>query len=208
MATLEQRLAGHGFLRVHRHYLVNPRRVKEMAPGPNSSIWLVLDEESPGIVATLWRQAPVAMLLSIAALVLLLWRWGTRFAPLLAETQLGRRALAAQVRGTAAYLLRHGPAALHRAQWRALNEAAEARLPGWRRMTPSQRIAALAHHAGLPLAELDRACNPASASDAASTGRALALMEAARRRLAEPDAPGTRPTPPAPTPSPSPEPTP
>ena len=34
MAALEQRLAGHGFLRVHRHYLVNPRRVKEMAPGP------------------------------------------------------------------------------------------------------------------------------------------------------------------------------
>jgi len=43
MAALEQRLAGYGFLRVHRHYLVNPRRVKEMAPGPNGLICLVLD---------------------------------------------------------------------------------------------------------------------------------------------------------------------
>ena len=43
MAALEQRLAVHGFLRVHRHYLVNPRRVTEMVPGPNGSIWLVLD---------------------------------------------------------------------------------------------------------------------------------------------------------------------
>lgn len=175
---------------------------------PGQPIWLVLDEESPGIVATLWRQAPAAVLLSLAALVLLLWRWGTRFAPLLAKTQLGRRSMAEQVRGTAAYLLRHGPAALHRAQWRALNEAAEAHLPGWRRMNPSQRIAALAHHAGLPPAELDKACHPASLSDAASTGRALALMEAARRRLVEPAPPGARPTPLAPTPSPSPEPTP
>jgi len=43
MAALEQRLAGHGFLRVHRHYLVNPARVMEMVPGSNGSIWLVLD---------------------------------------------------------------------------------------------------------------------------------------------------------------------
>jgi hypothetical protein len=175
---------------------------------PGQPIWLVLDEESPGIVATLWRQAPMAVLLSITALLLLLWRWGTRFAPLVAETPLGRRSMAEQVRGTAAYLLRHGPAALHRAQWRALNDAAEAHLPGWRRMNPAQRIAALAQHAGLPTAELDKACHPASLSDAASTGRALALMEAARRRLVEPAPPGARPTPPAPPPSSSPEPTP
>ena len=43
MGALEQRLGALGFLRVHRHYLVNPRRVKEMAPGPNGSTRLVFD---------------------------------------------------------------------------------------------------------------------------------------------------------------------
>ena len=43
IGALEQRLIGQGFLRVHRHYIVNPRRVKEVAPGDNGSIRLVLD---------------------------------------------------------------------------------------------------------------------------------------------------------------------
>jgi DNA-binding LytR/AlgR family response regulator len=47
IGALEQRLVGQGFLRVHRHYIVNPRRVKEVAPGDNGSIRLVLDV-SPG----------------------------------------------------------------------------------------------------------------------------------------------------------------
>lgn len=152
---------------------------------PGQRIWLVQDEESPGIVATLWRQAPAAVVLALIALALLLWRWGTRFAPLQADRLLARRSMAEQVRGTAAYLLRHGPAALHRAQRRALDEAAETHLPGWHRVPAARRVALLAQHAGLPPAELDKACDPASAADPATTGRALALMEAARRRINE-----------------------
>jgi DNA-binding LytR/AlgR family response regulator len=41
--ALEQRLGGQGFLRVHRKYLVNRRRVKEVAPAPNGCIELLLD---------------------------------------------------------------------------------------------------------------------------------------------------------------------
>jgi DNA-binding LytR/AlgR family response regulator len=41
--ALEQRLGGQGFLRVHRQYLVNRRRVKEVAPVPNGCIQLLLD---------------------------------------------------------------------------------------------------------------------------------------------------------------------
>ena len=66
MATLEQRLAGLGFLRVHRHYLVNPRRVKEMAPGPNSSIWLVLDvPAAPPVPVARRRAAEVRRFLAL-----------------------------------------------------------------------------------------------------------------------------------------------
>ncbi|HEV3362866.1 MAG TPA: LytTR family transcriptional regulator DNA-binding domain-containing protein [Acidimicrobiia bacterium] len=65
MASLEQRLATHGFLRVHRHYLVNPRRVKELAPGPNGSIWLVLDVPSgPPVPVARRRVAEVRRLLA------------------------------------------------------------------------------------------------------------------------------------------------
>jgi hypothetical protein len=65
MAALEQRLAGHGFLRVHRHYLVNPRRVKEMAPGSNGSIWLVLDVPAgPPVPVARRRAAEVRRLLA------------------------------------------------------------------------------------------------------------------------------------------------
>jgi DNA-binding LytR/AlgR family response regulator len=65
MSALEQRLATHGFLRVHRHYLVNPRRVKEVAPGPNGSIWLVLDVPSgPPVPVARRRVAEVRRLLA------------------------------------------------------------------------------------------------------------------------------------------------
>lgn len=67
MAALEQRLTGHGFLRVHRHYLVNPRRVKEVAPGANSSIWLVLDvPAAPPVPVARRRAAEVRRFLALA----------------------------------------------------------------------------------------------------------------------------------------------
>ena len=43
ISTLEERLRGQGFLRVHRHFLVNLRRVKEVAPSFKGCFWLVLD---------------------------------------------------------------------------------------------------------------------------------------------------------------------
>ncbi len=152
---------------------------------PGQQIWVIDDEHHPGLFATLWRVAPIACVLAVLALLLALWRGATRFAPLRAADVLARRSMAEQVRGTAAYLLHHGPAALHRAQRRALDEAAQAHLPGWRRLPPERRAAVLARHADLPPAELDKACDPAVTREPAAMGRALALMEAARRRIAE-----------------------
>jgi hypothetical protein len=57
MGALEQRLNALGFLRVHRHYLVNPKRVKEMAPGPNGSTRLVFDAEAGEPVPVARRRA-------------------------------------------------------------------------------------------------------------------------------------------------------
>ena len=43
LTRLELRLAEHGVLRVHRHYLVNLRRVREIAPTVRGGMSLVLD---------------------------------------------------------------------------------------------------------------------------------------------------------------------
>ena len=43
LGLLEERLRSQGFLRVHRHFLVNLRRVKEIAPNFKGCFWLVLD---------------------------------------------------------------------------------------------------------------------------------------------------------------------
>jgi hypothetical protein len=48
-AAVEQRLQGQGFLRVHRRYLVNGRRVKEVAPASNGCIQLLLDGPGPPV---------------------------------------------------------------------------------------------------------------------------------------------------------------
>ncbi|MGH9003023.1 MAG: LytTR family DNA-binding domain-containing protein, partial [Acidimicrobiia bacterium] len=43
LGLLEERLRTQEFLRVHRHFLVNLRRVKEIAPNFKGCFWLVLD---------------------------------------------------------------------------------------------------------------------------------------------------------------------
>ena len=43
LGLLERRLLPAGFLRVHRHYLVNRHRVREVTAGPNGGIRLVVD---------------------------------------------------------------------------------------------------------------------------------------------------------------------
>jgi hypothetical protein len=152
---------------------------------PGQLVWIIDDTHHPGLFATLWRIAPAACMLFVLALALVLWRWSVRFAPLRAPDTLARRSIAEQVRGTAAYLLRHGPAALHRAQLRALDEAAQGHVTGWRRLPAEQRAALLARYADLPPAELEKACNPSVTADPGAAGRALGLIEAARRRIAE-----------------------
>lgn len=151
---------------------------------PGQVLWLVEDERHAGLLATLWQLAPAACAGTLLALALCLWRWSVRSAPLRAPTELARRSMTEQVRGTAAFLLRHGPAALQRAQRRALDEAAAQHWPGWARLGPAQRVAALARLAEVPPDQLAQACDETAARGPLThAGRALALMEAARRRV-------------------------
>lgn len=60
LTRLEERLHDHGFLRVHRHYLVNLRRVREVAPTFRGGMVLVLDgPERPAVPVSRRRTAEV-----------------------------------------------------------------------------------------------------------------------------------------------------
>lgn len=60
LARLEARLHDHGFLRVHRHYLVNLRRVREIAPTFRGGMVLVLDgPDRPAVPVSRRRSADV-----------------------------------------------------------------------------------------------------------------------------------------------------
>jgi sigma-54 dependent transcriptional regulator, acetoin dehydrogenase operon transcriptional activator AcoR len=62
--ALEQRLGGQGFVRVHRQYLVNRRRVEEVAPAGDGCIQLLLDVPGPAIPVARRRTAGVRRSLS------------------------------------------------------------------------------------------------------------------------------------------------
>lgn len=60
LTRLEERLHDHGFLRVHRHYLVNLRRVREIAPTFRGGMVLVLDgPDRPAVPVSRRRIAEV-----------------------------------------------------------------------------------------------------------------------------------------------------
>jgi hypothetical protein len=57
--NLEQELKGHGFLRVHRRFLVNLRRIREIDQGFKGALFLITDVRSHETVPVSRRHAPM-----------------------------------------------------------------------------------------------------------------------------------------------------
>lgn len=148
---------------------------------PGDEVWFVTRIERPALPFWLWQKAWPALLLAAVALLLALWRSGSRFGPLKIEPPPQRRSLAAQIRGSADFLFRHQPGALRAMARRALDEAAARRIGGWRRLKHDERPAALARATGLPEKRLAEALTDTATR--AETADALALLESARRAL-------------------------
>jgi sigma-54 dependent transcriptional regulator, acetoin dehydrogenase operon transcriptional activator AcoR len=57
LSVLEEKLSGDGFVRVHRRFLVNPARVREIGPSVNGGFDLIMDTPSAACVPVSRRRA-------------------------------------------------------------------------------------------------------------------------------------------------------
>jgi hypothetical protein len=142
------------------------------------------EEESPSIVALMWRFGAPAVLLLLAGVALGIWRSGPRFGPRVASTDTARRSLAEQIRGTGQFALRFGGGeALYDATLRALRDAAIRRFPAYDTMSSADRVALVARVSGIGESDLSPAMNYTGPRNPHELRDAIAILETARRRL-------------------------
>ncbi|MDB5859756.1 MAG: hypothetical protein JWQ76_3445 [Ramlibacter sp.] len=152
---------------------------------PGATVWLVTEEAREPLLAWIWNNGWVAVLLVLAAAAAWLWRAAVRFGPVGALPPPQRRSMKDQVAGTGAFLRQHGTAALHAAQLRALKETARVRLPGFASLDAAAANQAIAKATALDAAALAHACQPGRRTPDRLPAD-LELLEAARRRLDPP----------------------
>lgn len=150
---------------------------------PGARIWWVTEESRQPLLALVWERGWVVLALGGLALLAGLWRGAVRFGPPMGVTDLARRSMGEQIRGTAGFLQAHGRETLVRAQVRALDETARLHVRDYTRLDPLARAQALAQASGLSADEVTRALN---ATWRRSTGDflwTLDTLETLRRRL-------------------------
>jgi hypothetical protein len=107
-------------------------------------IHFLSENDHASLLTLLWRYGSPVVVLSLVLVALALWRGWIRFGPPAPRLSAARRSLAEQIRGTGQFALKQGSGeALHAASVRALDEAAERRLPGFARLPAEERAAAL-----------------------------------------------------------------
>jgi len=156
-------------------------------------VWFVTEEARPPLLAWIWTEAWVAVLLGALALIAAWWRGAARFGPLMARTVHGRRSMAEQVTGTAQFLRLRGANALHAAQVRALDEAAQQHLRNYRHLDRQARAQVIAQATGLDAQTLARALDRSLQRTSRELPSTLHLLETARRHLNQPRARRERP---------------
>ncbi len=156
--------------------------ILQLQPGDRVSF---VDEETRArFLALLWENGAPALWLAAGAILLLLWRGGARFGPLLADAPTARRSIDEQIRRTAAFIAGGGGAALHRASVRALDEEARRSIPNYSGLlSASERSAAIAGKTEADAASLRAAMSVAAKSDRHHLATAITRLERARRAL-------------------------
>lgn len=157
-----------------------------------TEVWFVTEEARPPLLAWLWTQGWVTVVLGLLALSAALWRGAIRFGPLSAQAMPGRRSIAEQIQGTAQFLRHSGADALHAAQVRALDETAQNHVRGYAHLERVARAKAIAQATGLDADALARALDRQLKRSDRELPATLELLEAARRRLKPPPTPSSR----------------
>jgi len=148
------------------------------------TVWFLTEESGASLLSLIWiTGAPVVVLL-LVFIAAWLWRASARFGPPLAPTEVARRSLAEQIRGTGQFTLRCGAGqALYAAQVRALQETADRRIPGYSRLLDTQRVDQLAELVGLQSSTLTSALSLTVRRRQGELRHGLALLESIRRTL-------------------------
>jgi hypothetical protein len=142
------------------------------------------EDDSPKLLALVWRSGTPVVVLGLLAIALLMWRGAVRLGPLVVPAPAERRSLAEQIRGTGEFALRHGGGqALHAASVRALEEAARRRVPAYAGLSDSDRGVALERLSGFNANDLLTAAYHPNAPGLHQLRNALAVIEAARRHM-------------------------
>jgi hypothetical protein len=140
-------------------------------------------KDAEGLPAMLWRLAPAAIICSLAAVGLTIWRNLPRLGRIAPLAPPQRRSLAEQIRASARFAWRTGHlASLRQAERQAVTLSASQKLAFYERMEFSQRIAALAAHTGLDSDSLRDALSETLDGGAEAQRTAINLLETARRR--------------------------
>jgi hypothetical protein len=148
-------------------------------------IYFLSQESSESLLSLIWSHGAAVVLLTLALVVLALWRGSLRFGPLAAAPDSARRSLAEQILGTGRFTLRFdGGDALHGAVVRALHEAATQRVPGYASLAGDARAAALAKKVQIDSSTLAAALAKHKRRSA-ELRSAVELLETARRRILE-----------------------
>jgi len=146
-------------------------------------IHFLSEADHPSLLALTWQHGAPVVICAAAIVALGLWRGGVRFGPLAPVVDGARRSLAEQIRGTGHFAARYDSGdTLHAACVRALDEAAEKRLPGYRRLAGRERAEALARLTGFDRDALTTAIYHPRLRRDHELASAIALLEAARRR--------------------------
>ena len=142
------------------------------------------EADYPTLLALIWQYGAPAVILFVAFIALWVWRAAVRLMPVDPAPTGARRSLAEQIRGTGAFIARHGGTdALHASTVRALEEAARSHVPGYAALPVRERIAALANLTDVSADALTDAMFHATQRQQRELPTTIALLETARRRL-------------------------
>lgn len=146
-------------------------------------VHFLTEADHPSLLALIWREGASVVMLSLGALALALWRGAGRFGPLAAPHSHARRSLAEQILGTGRFAVRGGDEhALYDAVARGLTEAVRRRVPGFDRLTESDRATAIAALTNMDASALNAALHDPARRRSERLRSTVALLEHARRR--------------------------